>query len=215
MFAALIVCGMLLLAPVSAKEKRLPSGDAANEAVRVEATCLDSAQLKETFGTDFDNLFAVIEVTITPKVSGKALDVHLDDFLIRSEQTGEHSGPLAASQIAGQGALVVHQRDNKPKSGIGFGGGIGGIMMGGGGGGAPPPEAKVEVKNSETRDPLLDVLKRKILAEKPVNEPVTGLLFFPLEKEKPKNLVLVYTTPVSDSEKQAEKQIEKLRIRFK
>ena len=42
---------------------------------------------------------------------------------------------------------------------------------------------------------MLSVLKRKILPEKTVSEPVTGLLFFPLDKEKPKHLALVYTTP--------------------
>jgi len=145
----------------------------------------------------------VIEVTLTPK-GGKPLDVHLDDFLIRSEQTGEHSGPLAAAQIAGQGTLVLHQSDaQKGKSGISWG--MGGLGMGAGGGSAaPPPEVRAEIKNSENRDPLLDVLKRKILAEKPAGETVSGLLFFPLDKEKPKNLVLIYSTEPG-----------KLRIKFK
>ncbi len=192
--------------PASGKEKKLPSGEESNDSVSVSATYLDAEQLKETFGTDFDNMFQVIEVTLTPR-NGKKLDVHLDDFLIRSEQTGDHSAPLQASQIAGQGTLVVHQGDAQKSKKGGFGSGIslGGIMMGsGGGGGQPPPEARTEIKNSEKRDPLLDVLKRKILAEKPTGEPVTGLLFFAIEKDKPKHLVLVYsTTP------------EKLRIKFK
>jgi hypothetical protein len=198
-----IALALLLCFAVSAKDKKLPTGDAANEAVSVTATCLDAAELKEIFGTDFDNMFSVIEVTLTPK-GGQPLDVHLDDFLVRSEQTSEHSGPLAAAQIAGQGTLVLHQSDaQKKKQGISWG--MGGMGMGAGGGSAaPPPEVRAEIKNSETRDPLLDVLKRKILAEKPASETVSGLLFFPLEKEKPKNLVLIYTTPPG-----------KLRIRFK
>jgi hypothetical protein len=179
----------------AAKDKKLPSGEATNDVVSIEATYFDAAQLKDTFGTDFDNIFSVVEVTLTPK-GGKPLEVHLDDFLMRSESSGAHSGALAASQIAGQDTLVVHQADTRPKRGVGFGGGLGPMVMGGGAGnGAPPPESKVEVKNSEKRDPMLDVLKRKILAEKPTSEPVTGLLFFPLDKEKPKNLVLIYTTP--------------------
>jgi hypothetical protein len=203
--AALIFGGFCVAA--WGKDRKLPSGEAGNEAVGVEALCLDAAELKEIFGTDFDNLFSVVEVTLTPK-GGKPLDIHLDDFLMRSEQTGAHSGPLYASQIAGQDTLVVHQSDvNKRKSGPSFGGGMGPIMMGGGGSSAPPPEARVEVKNSEKRDPMLDVLKRKILAEKPAGETVTGLLFFPLDKEKPKNLVLIYTVPGPEA--------DKLRIRFK
>jgi hypothetical protein len=42
---------------------------------------------------------------------------------------------------------------------------------------------------------MLEKLKLKILAEKSIGAPVTGLLFFPLEKEKPKSLELIYTTP--------------------
>jgi hypothetical protein len=202
-----IACALILSAVAWSlawsKDKKLPSGDAMNEAVGVNASVLDADELKQIFGTDFDNMFSVIEVTLTPK-GGKPLEVHLDDFLLRSEQTGEHSGPLSGSQIAGQGTLVVHQNDrDKGKKGAGWS--MGGLGMGmGGGSSAPPPEVRAEIKNSETRDPLLDVLKRKILAEKPTSETVSGLLFFPLDKEKPKNLALIYTTAPG-----------KLRIKFK
>jgi hypothetical protein len=195
---------LLFVALAFAGEKRRPSGEASNDAVSVTATCLDSGELKQIFGTDFDGMFSVVEVTVTPK-AGKALDIHLDDFLIRSEQTGDHSGPLAASQIAGQGTLVVHKPDeSKKKRGGGWEMGGLGIGMGGGGSSEPPPESRTEIKNSESRDPMLDVLKRKILAEKPASQAVSGLLFFSLEKEKPKNLVLIYSTEPG-----------KLRIRFK
>jgi hypothetical protein len=218
---ALPVCAAALLlgGRASAGEKRLPMGEAGNETVHIEATYYDSAQLKETFGTDFDNLYSVVEVTLTPR-GGKTLAVHLDDFLMRSEATGAHSGPLAASQIAGQSSLVVNRTEAEKKKG-GFGGGIGlgGIMMGGGGNAAPPPEAKVEVRTSDNPDPMLGVLKRKILAEKPADEEVSGLLFFPLDKEKAKNLVLVYTTPAAapntSSDAPAAGGDAKLRIRFK
>lgn len=198
-----VAIALVLCCALTAKDRRRPAGDALNEVVGVNATYLDSAELRELFGTDFDNLFSVIEVTLTPK-SAQPLDIHLDDFLMRSEQTGEHSGPLLASQIAGQGTLVLHQSDaKKQKQGISWG--MGGYGIGAGGGSAaPPPEIRAEIKNSETRDPLLDTLKRKILAERPASETVSGLLFFPLEKEKPKNLVLIYTTAPG-----------KLRIRFK
>jgi hypothetical protein len=217
----IIAAGLLLSVAVWCKEKKLPSGEAGNEVVHVEATCLDAAQLKDTFGTDFDNMFSVVEVTLMPR-GGKPLEVHLDDFLMRSEQTGSHSGPLAPSQIAGQGTLVVHQTEQKAGH-TGFSGGLGPIMMGSGGNGAAPPQSRVEVKNSETRDPLLDVLKRKILPEKPAGDTVTGLLFFPLDKEKPKNLVLIYSPPAAapadpneaPGANAAGSGGEKLRIRFK
>ncbi|HZL57808.1 MAG TPA: hypothetical protein VFC21_12025 [Bryobacteraceae bacterium] len=202
----IIAVALLLGAMAWAGDKRLPSGDAGNDTVQASGTVLDSEQLQQTFGSDFGNMFTVIEMTLIPR-GGNKVEVHLDDFLLRSSQTGDHSGPFAPAQIAGQGTLVVHQNgDRTGKSRGGLMGGLGGIMMGGGGMGTaePPPEAKTEIKNSEKKDPMLDLLKRKILAEKAVGEPVTGLLFFPLEKEKPKNLELIYTTPSG-----------KLRMKFK
>jgi len=194
---------LIFSAAAVAGDKKLPSGDASNDVVEATGVVLDAEHLDETFGSNFGNMFTVIEMTLTPK-GGKPLEVHLDDFLLRSSQTGDHSAPFAAAQIAGQGTLVVHQTDQTGRSKGGFSGGLGGIYMGGMGSAAPPPEAKTEIKNSQKRDPLLDVLKRKIMAEKSISEPVTGLLFFPLEKEKAKNLELTYTTPSG-----------KLRMKFK
>ena len=192
----IIAVALLLGVAVWARDKKLPSGDASNDVVNAAGTVLDLDQLRETFGSDFGNTFTVIEMTLTPR-GDKPLDVHLDDFLLRSDQTGEHSGPLAPSQIAGQGALIVHQNGNQQNRKGGFSGGLGPIMMGGGGMGSaePPPEVKTEIKNSERKDPMLEKLKLKILAEKSIGAPDTGLLFFPLEKEKPKSLELIYTTP--------------------
>jgi hypothetical protein len=191
----MLLASLVLCAPGYAKDKRLPSGEMSNDGVHIAATVLDSDQLKEIFGSDFGSLYSVIEVTITPR-NGKPVEVHLDDFLLRSEQTGDHTGPLAAAQIGGQGALVV-KRGDPPRSKGGFGGGFGGIMMGGGGMGPPDTtdRSKVEMKENAEKDPLLANLKRKILAEKTITEPVTGLLFFPIEKEKPKHLTLICTTP--------------------
>jgi len=198
-----LLCALAGDFPAKAREKKLPSGDASDDRVSLTASALDSAELKQIFGSDFDNNFAVVEVTLTPK-GDQPLDIHLDDFLLRSDQTGEHSGPFMASQIAGSGTLVVHQAEQRGGKG-GFGGGFGGIMMGGGGmGPGQASEGKAEIKDSGKRDPMLEVLKRKILAERSVKEAVTGLLFFPLDKEKPKNLTLIYTTPAG-----------KLRVRFR
>jgi hypothetical protein len=189
----ILAAAFIFAAAASARDKKLPSGDVANSLVEAAGSVLDSEQLKETFGSDFGGMFTVIEMTLTPK-SDRPVEIHLDDFLLRSDQTGDHSGPFAASQIAGQGTLVVHSAE-APRSKGGFSGGLGGIYMGGMGSAEPPPEGKAEIKNSEKKDPMLDTLKRKILAEKTITQPVTGLLFFPLEKEKPKSLELTYTTP--------------------
>jgi hypothetical protein len=53
--------------------------------------------------------------------------------------------------------------------------------------------AKVDDGKKEKENPLLAVLKEKVLLEKETNEPVTGLLYFILEgKHKPKDLELIY-----------------------
>ncbi len=191
----MLATALLFCALSSAKDRKLPTGQASNDVVLLEASVLDSDAITQIFGSDFKGVYQVLEVTLTPK-AGKTLDMKLDDFLLRSDMTGEHTGPLLPGEIAGQGALVV-KRGDPPKQKGGFGGGFGGIMMGGGGMGQPDTtdRTKVEMKEDGEKDPMLKTLKRKILAEKPITETVTGLLFFPFEKEKPKHLALVYTTP--------------------
>jgi len=200
----LVVTIWLLAFAAFAGEKKLPSGEAANDVVTIQGSVLDDEHLQQIFSSDFNHMFSVIEVTLTPK-GDKPLDIRLDDFLLRSEQTGANSGPLQASQIGGQGGLVINRAEPKKRGG-GFSGGFGGMM---GGGGSPgmipqPDNSKIEIKDDREQDPLLGMLKRKILAEKPVTQPTTALLFFPLDKEKPKHLALVYTTPSG-----------KLRFKFK
>ena len=43
--------------------------------------------------------------------------------------------------------------------------------------------------------PLLKVLNEKIMPEKKSDGPVSGLLYFPMEKQKQKDLELIYNTP--------------------
>jgi hypothetical protein len=183
-FAALALCVVL-----GAGEKKSPQGQAEDDSVTIAATVLSPEQLKDAVGSDFDNNYTVLDVRVTPR-GGKPYLIHLDDFILRSESSGEHSGPfLAASQIAGAGALVVahtygrRQNADSPR---------------------PLEGTKLEMKDDTKADPALDALKKAMLSEKTVAEPVSGLLFFPLAKEKPKNLILSYKTPVS-----------KLRLSFK
>jgi hypothetical protein len=175
-FIALALCGAL-----GAGEKKSPQGQAEDESVAVTATLLSPEQVRQAVGSDFDNNFTVLDVRLAPK-GGKPYLVHLDDFILRSESSGEHSGPFVAAQIAGAGALVVERsygnRSNPDSP-------------------RPLEGTKLEMKDADKANPALDVLKKKILSEKTVSEPVSGLLFFPLTKEKAKNLILSYKTPRS------------------
>lgn len=182
-FLALAVCHS-----VTAGEKKAPQGRGEDASVVVTATVIGTDQVRQMFGSDFDNNYTVLDVTISPK-DGKPYAVSLDDFILRSESSGAHTGPLAAEQIAGAGALVVERvYGNRPNVDS-----------------ARPIEGtKIQVKDDEKSDPALDALKQKILVEKTTAAPESGLLFFPLSKEKPKNLILSYKTPAG-----------KLRLSFK
>jgi hypothetical protein len=188
MIPKLLISAIVLCAVLGA-DKKSPQGHGEDESVAITATLLSPEQLIQAVGSDFDNNFTVLDVRVTPK-NGKPYLVHLDDFILRSESSGEHSGPfLAASQIAGAGAMVVKHT---------YGHRVNGDSP------RPLEGTKLEMKDDAGADPALDALKKKMLAESTVTEPVSGLLFFPLTKEKPRNLILSYKTPQS-----------KLRIGFK
>jgi hypothetical protein len=168
---AVAISGVLLAA-----DKKSPVGSGADESVALTATILSADQIKEAVGTSFNGDYTVLEVHLTPK-GDKPYAVHLDDFILRSAATGDHSGPFAASQIAGAGALNIERkygnRENPDSP-------------------RPLESTKLEMKDDDKANPALDALKKKILADKVVSGPVSGLLFFPLSKEKPKNLILSY-----------------------
>jgi hypothetical protein len=186
--AAIVLVAVNLSGSAEAKEKKDPQGSVEDESVAITATILSPEEVKDTFGTDFDNNFTVLSVNVAPK-GGKPYEVRLDDFILRSESSGEHSGPLTAGEIAGQGALVVQRLyGNRPNADS-----------------ARPIEGtKVQVKEDGKANPALAALKQKILAEKSTDQPELGLLFFALSKEKPRNLILSCKTPQS-----------KLRLSFK
>jgi hypothetical protein len=45
------------------------------------------------------------------------------------------------------------------------------------------------------KNPVLQVLKDRMLPQKEVDQPISGLLYFPMEKQKLKDLELIVTTP--------------------
>ena len=77
---------------------------------------------------------------------------------------------------------------------------MGGLGFPGGGvgtsGGTSTVDTKVESVHSDKPNPLLAVLKDKILPEKEITEPISGLLYFQMiGKLKPKDLELHYKGP--------------------
>lgn len=177
-----------------------------NDSIQIVAHALTTKEeIRQAVGADLPEDMVVLKATVTPK-GDKPLDVWLDDFKLVSHKDGQQSAPLAPSQIAGKAVLVV-------STGV-QGGGIaaeqGGPVWGGMGGGMPrrmpgneggignaggvsSAEGHVESSDKDADNPLLTLLKKKILPEKTTKQAISGLLIFPIEgKVKGKDLALIY-----------------------
>jgi hypothetical protein len=197
---------LISLPLIGAAQKPAPTAQAANNGVAISATLYNGKDaVREQLGSDLGGYFILVKVQLTPK-GGKPLVVDRDDFMLRSYKDGQKCQPFAPTQIAGRDSLVV-----KP-SGVGeVSSQADGPVFGAPGGlGLPLPGSGTSVGNSSTmsgtvegkletakkEDPVLAVLKAKVLPEKKTSEPISGLLYFSLEgKHKPKDLVLQYKTP--------------------
>ena len=204
-----LLLSLACAAALAGADKKAPaSGRGETETITVNATVFtDREAIKQRLGSDLDGHYIVVDVRISSRF-GREIDVHRDDFLLRTDKDGEKSTPFAPSQIAGKGALVVSQTsrggammgDNNGPVWGGYGtdrprrmGGDGGAI--GGGDGGTEARAAVRSGEGEKTDPLKALLEEKILPEKKTTESLTGLLYFPLEKQKFKDLELIYTAP--------------------
>jgi len=177
-----------------------------NESVVINATVYAKPdEVKELLGSDLGGHYIVVALTVTPRF-GKEVAVNRDDFILKTDKDGERSGPFAPSQIAGRGAMVVRQTGGAGGTGMhdnngpivgGYPGSAGPpVMLGGNGvGNAGAPngaEARTRTGSHEKEDPILGVLKEKELPQTKTDKPVSGLLYFPMEKQKIKDLELRY-----------------------
>jgi hypothetical protein len=160
-----------------------------NESVVITATVYaDPEAVKQVLGADLDGHYVVVALQVAPRF-GKEVVISRDDFVLKTDKDGEKTGPFAPSQIAGRGALVVSQTGGGKNNGPTWG--VGGVMAGGGtepGG----TQARMNSGSKDKPNPLLKVLKDKELPETKTDQPVSGLLYFPMEKQKIKELELRY-----------------------
>jgi hypothetical protein len=182
-----------------AADKKLPVDETSNDLLDISVSApLDKDQIKQELGSDLSADVIVIRLTARP-VSDKPVQLNLDDFLLVSSKDGQRSEPYAPGQLAGSDSLNVTPNgvrrglgDHPNRPSIGFGG----IGIGGSGSTAPPPQVKVEESRDEKDNPLLAALTAKILPEKEIKEPTSGLLFFQMVgKLKPKDLEMHYKGP--------------------
>jgi hypothetical protein len=196
----------------SANKKITGAGRGENQDLVLNVTIYaDPESVKEVVGDDLGGHFIVAQVRVEPKY-GKEITIDRDEFVLRTDKNGEKTTPMAPSQIAGRGALVITRTQGpggegaEPTRGWSMGGPIGmGRSSGvGAGGGTDTSGVKATMKQSEKDDPLKAVLDAKVLPEKKVEQPVTGLLFFPMEGQKLKDLELLFS-----------KKEDRISIRFK
>jgi hypothetical protein len=195
---------------LAAAEKPVRAVEGSNDSAHISARAyVGREKVKEILGADPGVDMILVEVKVRPAPE-KTLRIWHDDFILLSNKDGQRSQPLAPSQIAGQGALVVHQTGGSGRSsGIGMGPmgpvwggpmgrprrlGVDDVMITDGTQGEVKArvDAEAKVKDNEA----LAVLKRKQLPESEVSEEVSGYLYFLLEgKHKLKDLDLLYKTP--------------------
>ena len=195
-FGIFLAAAMLLWA--AKKDTGTARGE--NQDFVIDATIYTDAEaVKEALGDDLGGHFTVVQVKIAPRF-GKEIAIDRDDFMLRTDKDGDRSRPMAPSQIAGRGSLVI--TGTRGPSGEGAertrGWSIGGpIGIGSGGAGASgatdPGAVKATMEKTADEDsPLKKVLDAKVLPEKKTAEPVSGMLYFPIEKQKLKDLELIY-----------------------
>jgi hypothetical protein len=193
-----------LAALLAAPKKNIATAHGENEDILITVTLYgDGPAVKELLGNDLDGHYMVADVKIEPKY-GKEATVSRDDFLLRADDDGDHSPAFTASQIAGRTSLVLKRTPgqggavaNPDYSGMpvpyGYPGGYPGGMSVGGGGGARQDGLTAEMKQNVPdgqENPLEKLLNEKILPEKKTDQPVTGLLYFAIEKHKIKDMEL-------------------------
>ncbi len=168
------------------KKPTVATGRGENEDLVLTATLhIDPEDIKEMIGSDLGGHYIVAEVTVEPKY-GKDVVIDRDDFMLRTDKDGDKATPYAPSQIAGSGALII---DEVQKSD--------GIASPGWTGTKVPvvrkDSAKPAGKSAPGLEPALQkTLEAKILPEGKTDKPVSGLLYFPMEKQKMKDLELYY-----------------------
>jgi hypothetical protein len=191
LFALGLLAALLMGLPA---KKTVGGAKGENEDLILEATIyVAPTDVKELLGDDLGGHYIVAEVKVEPKY-GKEIAVDRDDFVLRTDKDGEKTKPFVSSQIVGQEALIVTRtqgENNGHRPGISIGG-VGGGVGAGGNSDNGDATSKIQHAGAAKDNPLQKTLDDKILMEGKIKKPLTGLLYFAMEKQKMKDLELNY-----------------------
>jgi hypothetical protein len=187
------MAGAILL-PASDKKKVPATTRGENQDLILDVTIYDDPMLVRDFlGDDLGGHYIVADVKIDPKY-GKEIVIDRDDFTLRTEKDGDHTTPFAPNQVTEQDAVLVTQGKGPPAASPGM------VLAGPliiKGGPSTDEKSGPEVKQApggeaKKENPLTKLLEAKVLPEMKTDKAVGGLLYFPMEKQKRKDLVLTY-----------------------
>jgi hypothetical protein len=159
---------------------------------------LDPADMERLLGDDLGKGFILAEVKFQPR-NGKDILVDRDDFTLRTDSNGARATPFAPSQIAGAGALILREVDEGEAKATASAGPFGGLSRK-----RADPKRTEDSKKSKSSEPvapgrsadrdesLLQTLRAKELPQTKTAQPVSGLLYFGMEKQKMKDLSITY-----------------------
>lgn len=189
----LLMAGAVLL-PASDKKKVPATTRGENQDLILDVTLYDEPMLvKDLLGDDLGGHYIVADVKVDPKY-GKEIVIDRDDFVLRTEKDGDHTSPFAPSQVTQQDAVLVSHGKGPPAASPGMV--LAGPLIIKGGPSTDEkngPEVKQAPASESKKDnPLTKLLEEKVLAETKTDKAVSGLLYFPMEKQKRKDLVLTY-----------------------
>ncbi len=177
---------------LTAARKTVSTARGENEDLILTVTLyIDPADVKELIGSDLGGHYFVADVKMDPKY-GKEIVIDRDDFRLKTDKDGEKARPFVASEIAGQDSLVISDEGAQQRRSRGLSVGLGGGGLGTGNGDSEKGTAKATMKSEDDTNPLKKLLDEKILKDGKTTEPVKGLLYFPMEKQKMKDLELAY-----------------------
>jgi hypothetical protein len=207
LFRIIAAASLMACTAVAGDVKPPVTVEQSDETLRIIATLYhDRESVTKLLGRDPGFPMIVIEVKFSPRGENQ-IPLWLDDFTLLSFKDGQRSQPLTPSQLAGRGAIsVVSGRYQAPGM---ANNGNRRIVLTDPTGRQPPPrptnetqtsegstgesQIKVDDGEKEKEDPLLSLLKERVLPERETNEDSTGLLYFLLDgKYKPKDLELIY-----------------------
>ena len=180
----------------AAAKKTVATAKGENEDLILTVTLyIDPADVKEMIGSDLDGHYIVAEVKVEPEV--RQGDHHRPRRLRAAHRQQRRKGHAVRRQPDRRAGSAGHRADRGEAEETRMDDGRAGDDRQRRAASEDDDKDKPEPKmvNDDQENPLKKVLDAKILPEKKTDQPTEGLLYFPMEKQKMKDLELRLRRP--------------------